>query len=305
MCEDESSYPKPALVLRNRLLLTADDGRHGRELWTTDGTRQGTQLFFDLNPLRSLNVPPFCEEDSKPRTDIGLSSNPEGFVALGDVALFTANDGTTGRELWRTDGTPRHTRRVVDLRPGPLGSEPHGLVVFHGQVYFFAFFASAAGSGEALWRTDGTARGTVLVRDLALGGLPSWGRDLTVAGDRLFFTVYNETTGAELWTSGGDAASTPPVRDLNPGPASASPQELTSIDGILVFAADDGLAGLEPWRSDGTPAGTFPLADLAPGPAPSSPGPFTRIGQLLITGADDGTHGREPWAIPLADVLTR
>lgn len=300
-CADEGSYPRPALVLNNRLLLTANDGKHGRELWTTDGTPQGTHLFFDLNPLRSLNVPAECIDDYiKPRNYTGFSSDPEGFVALGDIALFSAADGKTGRELWRTDGVPYHTHRVVDLRPGLPGSAPHDLVAFHGLVYFFA---SAEGTGEALWSTNGTGRGTKLVSDLALAGSPSWGRDLMVAGDRLFFVVFNETTGAELWVSGGDAVSTMLVRDLNPGPANASPRELTNIDGLLVFAADDGLTGLEPWRSDGTPAGTFPLADLAPGPDASSPGPFTRIRKVLITGADDGARGREPWAIPLGDVL--
>lgn len=300
-CIGEASSPLPAVVLRDRLLLTADDGRNGRELWVTDGTARGTQLFLDVNPLRSPEVPPSCENDPRPRTDTGLSSNPDDFVELGSIALFSATDGRTGRELWRTDGTPQRTRRVADLRPGPPGSAPHGLVAWHGRVYFFA---SATGAGEALWRTDGTARGTELVRDLAVGGFPSWGRDLMVAGDRLFFVVFNETTGAELWVSGGEAASTALVGDLNPGPASGSPQSLTDVDGVLVFAADDGLTGLEPWRSDGTPAGTFPLADLSPGPEASSPGPFTRLREVLVTGADDGARGREPWAIPLGDVLT-
>jgi ELWxxDGT repeat protein len=299
-CYSEGSYPRPALILRGRLLLTANDGKHGREIWTSDGTARGTRILLDLNPLRSPEVPSSCEDDESPRTDTGLSSDPEDFVALGDIALFSATDGRTGRELWRTDGVPHHTHRIVDLRPGRPGSAPHDLVAFHGQVYFFA---SVEGAGETLWRTDGTARGTELVRDLALGGFPSWGRDLMVAGDQLFFVVFNETTGAELWVSGGDPASTALVGDLSPGPANAAPQSLTNVDGILVFAADDGLTGLEPWRSDGTPAGTFPLADLSPGLDASSPGPFTRIRQVLITGADDGAHGREPWAIPLADVL--
>lgn len=300
LCALEGSHPRPALVLRNRLLLTADDGKHGRELWTTDGTPQGTRLLLDVNPLRSPEPPPSCDDDRKPRKDTGLSSNPKGFAVLGDIALFSAVDGRTGRELWRTDGTPQRTRRVVDLRPGPRGSVPHDLIAFQDRIYFFA---ASAGPGEELWRTDGTARGTELVLDLALEGLPSWGRDLVVAGDRLFFVVYNETTGAELWVSGGDAASTVLVGDLNPGPANAAPRSLTNVDGILAFAADDGLTGLEPWRSDGTPAGTFKLIDLAPGPDSSSPGPFTRVRQVLITGANDGAHGREPWALPLDDIL--
>ena len=43
--------------------------------------------------------------------------------------------------------------------------------------------------------------------------------------DRLFFAVYNESTGTELWTSRGDAASTRLVADLRPGaPGAGSPR---------------------------------------------------------------------------------
>jgi ELWxxDGT repeat protein len=303
-CVGESSYPVPAAVLGGRLFFVADDGIHGRELWSTDGERKGTRLFFDLNPLRSPDAPGDCDEERSGahRPDTGLSSDPQGFVPYGRSALFSADDGTTGRELWRTDGTTRGTHRVADLRPGPGGSAPHDLVVFRNLVYFLA---STPGAGEALWRTDGTARGTALVRDLTLGGLPSWGRSLTAAGDRLFFSVYNETTGAELWASRGDAATTGLVADLYPGPGSSAPQAMLAVDGILVFAADDGVTGSEPWRSNGTAAGTYSLGDIAKGLDASSPGPFDRAGDVVITGADDGIHGREPWAIPLADLHPR
>ena len=89
------------------------------------------------------------------------------------------------------------------MRPGAEGSAPHDLVRLGDAVYFFA---GTTGTGEGLWRSDGTAAGTALVRELALGGRPSWARELTAVGDRLFFAVFNETTGAELWTSAGDGA---------------------------------------------------------------------------------------------------
>ena len=123
---------------------------------------------------------------------------------LASVALFSADDGTRGRELWITNGTFPGTRRVADLLPGPRGSAPHDLVRFGNRVYFLT---TNGGLGESLWRTDGTAAGTVRVRDLTLDGHPSWGRGLTVAGSRLYFTVYNETTGAELWASTGSTSA--------------------------------------------------------------------------------------------------
>jgi ELWxxDGT repeat protein len=301
VCVGESSSPGLGVLAGGRLLFPADDGVHGREVWASDGTSRGTRLVLDINPLRVGQPQP---SDCGPtRPDTGLGSNPDDFVhtASGALALFAADDGVHGRELWRSDGTAAGTRLLADLRPGLSGSAPHDLTRLGNEIYFFA---SVYGPGEALFRTNGTAAGTSLVADLSLAGKPSWGRSLTVSGGRLFFVAYNETTGAELWTSQGDAASTHLVEDLNPGPASAAPQQLADAGGVLAFAADDGKSGLEPWRSDGTATGTRRLGDLAPGRAASSPGPFTVAAGRLLFGADDGVHGRELWAIPLDEVLT-
>ncbi len=309
LCEAESSRPGPGVVVGGRVLFAADEGRYGRELWASDGTPAGTVRVRDINPGRIPGAPSPCEDLSHPRhrPDTGLGSDPQSFVLLGSVALFTADDGTHGRELWISNGTFRGTHRVADILPGPQGSEPHDLVRLGNRVYFLAANAATTLLGESLWRTDGSAQGTVRVRDLALDGHPSWGRSLTVAGSRLYFTVYNETTGAELWASTGETAGTGLLIDLNPGPGNSSPQSLTLVGGtggILLFAAADGLTGLEPWRTDGTAAGTRQVGDINAGRDASSPGPFTTIQNLVMTGANDGVHGDEPWAIPKADILS-
>ena len=298
-CLGDPSSPGPGVAVGGRLLFAADDGRTGRELWSSDGTPGGTRLLLDIN-TRTIPAPrPADECPEPPRDQIGRGSDPAYLVAFRGGALFSAYDGTAGRELWWSDGTRAGTRRVQDLRPGISSSNPRELTPFGGAVYFLATMGTG---GDGLWRTDGTARGTFLVQDLALGGKPSWGTSLTVASDRLFFSVLNETTGAELWTSHGTRATTALVSDLRPGPAGSYPQALADAGGVLVFAADDGETGLEPWRSDGTAAGTRRLGDLWPGREPSAPGPFSRVGDLLLTGANDGEHGRELWAIPVEDL---
>jgi large repetitive protein len=284
LLEPASSDPGPPVRLGPVLLFAADDGLSGRELWATDGTATGTRKVRDIN--------------RQDREDgwylLPGTSDPGSLVRLGDVVLFAADDGLSGRELWVTDGTEAGTRRLRDLRPGTEGSRPHNLVELGGMVYFFASAASAEAQGEALWRTDGTEGGTVQIKSLARRGLPSRGRELLPAGGRLFFVADNEAIGPELHVSDGTAAGTRLVQ-IRPGPNGAYPQSLTAVDGLLVFAADDGAHGLEPWRSDGTAAGTYPLGDLAPGQAASAPSAFTAAGALLFFAADDGVHGRELW----------
>ena len=42
--------PQLAFNLRGVLYLAADDGRHGRELWVSDGNRKRTRMVRDINP---------------------------------------------------------------------------------------------------------------------------------------------------------------------------------------------------------------------------------------------------------------
>ena len=51
-------------------------------------------------------------------------ANPQEFTETGGVTYFSAFNYSTGRELWRTDGTAEGTRIVRDLWPGPGGSFP-------------------------------------------------------------------------------------------------------------------------------------------------------------------------------------
>src|SRR5688572_1688172 len=63
-------------------------------------------------------------------------SDPTGFVQAGNLLYFSANDGVTGHELWRTDGTEAGTVLVADLNPGPVSSRPNNLTNVNGRVFF-------------------------------------------------------------------------------------------------------------------------------------------------------------------------
>ena len=95
---------------------------------------------------------------------------------------------------------------VADVNPtfdGP-GSEPDELVDVNGVVYFRA---STLSTGNELWKSDGTADGTVLVRDIRVGSGDSFPNQLTNVNGTLFFTA-NHAKAAQLWKSDGTEAGT-------------------------------------------------------------------------------------------------
>src|SRR5262249_27393217 len=76
---------------------------------------------------------------------------------------------------------------------GSLGSFPDELTNVNGEVYFRALDASA---GLELFRTDGTAFGTVLA-DIDPGRGDSFPRELTNLGGTLFFTAGAGVVGVD------------------------------------------------------------------------------------------------------------
>lgn len=282
-----SSSPALFEPLGNLVIFAADDGTAGREPWGTDGTAAGTRLLADIHQ-GVLPQPDFFSGSTN------AHSLPGPFVRLGARAYFAADDGTAGRELWATDGTPAGTVRVRDLRPGPASSNPRDLVGAGNSLFFLA----DDGASDALWTISSEGQAT----RVRLLGNRRRASSLVAVGSRLFFVVDGPATGLELWTSDGTRRGTHLAREIRPGGLGSYPQELTAVDGLLLFAADDGVHGLEPWVSDGTAAGTRLLADLAPGVDASGPANFTVAGDLVGFDADDGVHGREMWAVRKADL---
>src|SRR5262249_38132291 len=159
------------------LFFTANDGRNGRELWKSDGTARGTELVRDIDPGTSA------------------FGGPGGLAAAGGELVLSANDGGNGRALWKGEGTRGGTVVEKDIQPGssygsPLGSYPHYLTNVGGTL----FFAANDGTHSLeLWKSDGTAAGTVLVKDInpstAFGGGSS-PFELTAVGGTLYFTAF-------------------------------------------------------------------------------------------------------------------
>jgi ELWxxDGT repeat protein len=131
---------------------------------------------------------------------------------------------------------PRNSVEPTRLRsiPGKSGSQlrvngaggfPDFLTNVNGTLLFTA---DDGGSGQELWKSNGTEAGTVRVKDINPGASDSSPAFLTNVDGKLFFTAYNGSSGQELWNSDGKEKKrkekkTIPLADIAPGPASSSP----------------------------------------------------------------------------------
>lgn len=209
--------------------------RRADALWRSDGTPMGTKLVKRIGFIDCMGHPfPPDELDD------------DGIVLHDGKLFFVADDGTSGAEVWVSDGTPDGTHLVADIDPGPGSSRPRSLVSGRDAVYFAADDKVAGGE---LWRTDGTAAGTWQVADVLPGWRSSKPGRLRRAGDLVYFNADDGVTGRELWRSDGTAAGTVQVADIHPGPSSSDPSWLIAFQRRLYFSADDGTHGFELWRT--------------------------------------------------------
>src|SRR5262249_36551763 len=150
-----------------------------------------------------------------------------GYFFSLNSTLFFEVDFDDHLSLWRSDGTPAGTQRVVPSWPGTI-SPP---TIMNDTIFFITFNSAVQGTFD-LWRSDGTAAGTLPVLQQILP---------------LFSTSVRD--------------STPSLGEPAPAPPTA---RLVHTDGTLYFTIENGEARFGLWKSDGTQAGTMLVKHLAP-----------------------------------------
>ena len=244
------------------------------ELWKTDGTEAGTGMVRAFTP------------------EAGQKVIIEDVAAAGERAIFVWRDANSPigiSRLWSSDGTSEGTFPLMLSYPVRLAPS--------GTAGYFSAFPYDGNTGRGLWKTDGTAAGTVLLKQgpsIALGALDR--REALTVHNRLFF-LSNAADRRELWTSDGTQAGTAKLATVD-----GSATIVGGFGGRVYFYNDDGIHGRELWSSDGTPGGTRMVHDINPGPADSRPSTAVPIssaaGNRVLFWADDGFHGTEPWTAP-------
>ena len=224
-----------ASVVGGLLYFEGADAVNGSELWVSDGTAAGTHRVTD--------------------TEAPSDANASDLTVAGGKVFFSATDGVHGQELWDFNGSGA-AQMVTDINPGAGGSAPTDLTAFDGAAYFVA----SGGGGSQLWRSDGSAAGTVAITSATNGAGP---RYLTVDGAKLFFYGSDSTHGAGLFVTDGTAGGTQFLLaySLADGSAAGANPGFSVAGGVLYFNGPKAGGGFEIWRSDGTLAGTTDVPD--------------------------------------------
>ena len=204
----------------------ADDGANGLELWRSDGTPGGTHVVANIGPGSAAGI-------------AGVTVTNGTIPIINGVLYFAGNDGGTGSELWRSDGTAGGTYRVSDGWSGSAGSDPHDFHIVGTRLYFVA----TDSADTELWTSDGTPAGTRRVADIS-PGVQEHITGMTVVGNVMFFTANDDVHGRELWrvNAAGNAAMVKDLIDLPRGHGS-DPVPVGVVGDTLVFYADTSDAG--------------------------------------------------------------
>ncbi len=185
------------------------------------------------------------------------------------AALTLAGTGGAASASPTTAGSaaPASSASLLDCAGATTpGSSPNNLTDVDGRL----FFTASDARGSALWRSNGTAGSTVLLKRIGSNGYDyDYDNNNMVGVDgTLFFTVEGDDDNYELWRSDGTRAGTVLVKRFASDDSEYGgdgPENLTAVGGTLFFTASDDVHGEELWRSNGTRAGTVLVKDIRAG----------------------------------------
>jgi len=186
------------------------------------------------------------------------SSLPQGLFQIGDRLFFSTADANSEDEgvLWSTDGTLAGTEAVSStLCPSPCGSiapvATLGVVVVLKTARGLETYAP-----KRLWRTDGTAAGTLPLTDTFVSLDSETLVEGPAPGASLLFFVGCLQEGCALWRTDGTPSGTFSLPGLGSSSSLLYLRALTVWNGKLYLLAYSNTDGLGLWTTDGTAEGT-------------------------------------------------
>ncbi|KFF17596.1 T9SS type A sorting domain-containing protein [Chryseobacterium sp. JM1] len=220
----------------SELILAADDGVHGKEIWKSDGTLAGTVLLKDIAPNTGSSI-----------------SGDFNILLLNSKFYFIANLGT-GYALYASDGTEAGTVPVKPLRAPRLNG------VAADNYFVFEGFDPDAGGMEP-WISDGTAAGTKMLKNIMPGNTSSMANSKFIRlNNKIYFDSNSNGVspayGDYIWETDGTEAgtvvfNTPPETELYG----------KSSDGKHLILTKPNY-GNRYWVTNGNSSQTFEITDI-------------------------------------------
>ncbi|MDX1631864.1 MAG: hypothetical protein R3234_08380, partial [Thermoanaerobaculia bacterium] len=248
---------------RHGVLFTGHSPDTGVELWRSDGTPEGTELFHDLVP---------GSESSRARV-VGVG---EGRIYLlvrdedGELDLGALDLGTG---LFRSTG-------VESEFDGFVGTP---IAVLRDRLLWF--------SGTELRSLGPEGNGGRVLGEFQRVG------ESSPHGGRILFSAAIPGRGSELWVTDGSRAGTTLVAEIQPGLEGSGPRSFFQVEGGALFRARTGGRGSELWFTDGTPSGTRALPEVSSGPLGSAPTSLQLLGEQAVFAAYRPDVGREVFTL--------
>ncbi|MBL7938589.1 MAG: hypothetical protein JNL43_04440 [Flavobacteriales bacterium] len=262
----------------NVYFIGTNNGLAVGQLWRTDGTVAGTQqltnyqrpvhyhmatsgsTFYHTELIQLNNQGQYYKHSPTSGTDAAVTYTGQQDemaygIALGNELVFPS----ISQGLCITDGS-NAPKRLLDMTLAVASKCTWGKRVFFGAM------TRGTESNIELYVTDGTAIGSKLVKDIWPGANSGHPKNLTVIGEKLYFTAESKVAGVrELWVSDGTSIGTKFVAKLGKTEISGPMLRLKPDSPKFYFVTNVGGSSLDPtsksglWESDGTTAGTRQL----------------------------------------------
>ena len=185
--QPSSNSDNPA-ILGDRIYFSARDQNYGSELWSFNSADQTCTRNSDIRP---------GSQGSNP------GSVSEGFHKIGGIIAFSANDGTSGNELWYYSPENSTSWLSADLTTGVISSYPGQYSGFtttdEGNAYFTA---SSNGVGYEPHVIDATDFSVSLLEDIRTGSHSSEAAKNTgfvILNRDMYFDAKESSSGNDLW----------------------------------------------------------------------------------------------------------
>jgi ELWxxDGT repeat protein len=279
--------------------VAASEAQIGKGFWSLDSGNAQTRAALVFKPEVLCQYTATLSSSVRYDFSSGsLVSRPDNLLSINGTVYFSADDGISGRELWKIDPSiGNNPVLIADIEPGSGASNPNNLTNVNGTLYFSSFDSIY---GTELWKIDPITGNPLRISDIEPGSGSSNPSNLTNVNGTLYFSATDSSNGTELWKIDPSTGNSVLIADINTGSGASNPSNLTNVNGTLYFSATDSSNGTELWKIDPITGNPLRITDIEPGSGSSNPYQLTNVNGTLYFGATNSSNGTELWKIDSA-----